>query len=336
MKVNRFLLLAYLTLFFVACAPPAQDPNDIYHNEEKAKLAGLDLSAPSEQEEAENMIASRLQHAQEQELRAQGTIGWYGCRSGLSVPDPVTRKVIALTFDDGPNPATTNKILDILKARGIKATFFVLGSKAKANPEILKRMMNEGHLVASHSQTHKNFKTIGTAQTDYEIKAPHMLLTPYISHGRFFRFPYGISSCAGNDLLDSLGYQPTVGWHIDTCDWAMTDGNFDRSEARVCYAPAGPVNYVSHVMKTILQSGGGIALFHDIHAVTANNLNQIIGYLVAANFKFVRVDNKTYFPKLNKNLAAQAGKREPPAVSEPAASKSETRTRSQSVDEYFQ
>lgn len=303
-----FLFPSVLGLIFLAACAPVESISglqDLQLPEEK--LEGIDLSLPSEEEEAENMINARLEHERQMELRRQGLIAFGQCRSGVQVPDRVTSKVIALTFDDGPNPATTNRILDILRARGIKATFFVLGSKAKANPSIIERMKNEGHVIASHSQTHKNFASISTAQTNYEIKTPNTLLSPYMIRGKFFRFPYGQSSCQGNEILDSLRYQPAVGWHIDSCDWAMTDGYFSASEARVCSGSAGPVNYLSHVMRMINRTGGGIALFHDIHEATARNLNQIIDRLVAANYKFVTVNNKIYFPKLNSGLNFPSG-----------------------------
>ena len=64
------------------------------------------------------------------------------------------RKVVALTFDDGPNPATTNQALDTLSKYGIKATFFVLGKNVSGNEEILKRMKADGHVIGNHSWSH--------------------------------------------------------------------------------------------------------------------------------------------------------------------------------------
>ena len=64
------------------------------------------------------------------------------------------RKVVALTFDDGPNPATTNQALDTLSKYGIKATFFVLGKNVSGNEEILKRMKSDGHVIGNHSWSH--------------------------------------------------------------------------------------------------------------------------------------------------------------------------------------
>lgn len=313
MRSGRLLPLIFSFILTGACAPVGSISGSENRSnfDEKATpksedlLEGIDLTLPTEEEETESMINSRLEHLRQEELLAQGIISYGQCRSGVKVPDPVTNKVIALTFDDGPNPATTPRILDTLRARGIKATFFLLGSKAKANPSLVQRIKAEGHVIASHSQTHKNFAAINSAQTTYEIKTPDALLSGHMLRGKFFRFPYGQSSCEGNEVLDSLRYQPAVGWHIDSCDWAMSDGYFTANEARVCNGRAGSVNFLSHAMKMINRSGGGIALFHDIHEATARNLDQVIIQLQAANYKFVTITNVQYFPKLNRGLRQQ-------------------------------
>ncbi len=68
---------------------------------------------------------------------------------------------MALTFDDGPSPATTGRLLDILKAKGVKATFFVVGSMVDRAPDLLKREVAEGHEVGSHSSFHQNLSKMG-------------------------------------------------------------------------------------------------------------------------------------------------------------------------------
>lgn len=326
MKLRRLFPIVLGFTLMGACAPVDSIYNPQNSMPAEEKLEGIDLSVPSEEEEVEHMINSRLEHMRQEELFAQGIISYGQCRSGIKVPDAVTPKVIALTFDDGPNPSTTNRILDILKSRGIKATFFVLGAKAKAHPTIIERIKAEGHLIASHSQTHKNFSSINANQTKYEIKTPDNLLSGKMARGKFFRFPYGQSSCQGNEVLDSLRYQPAVGWHIDSCDWAMSDGYFTASEARVCNGRQGSVNFMSHAMKMINRSGGGIALFHDIHEATARNLEQIIANLQAANYRFVTISNTTYFPKLNRGLQQSAPPRASTQSRPQASAQTQTKT----------
>src|SRR3712207_2867320 len=76
---------------------------------------------------------------------------------------------VALTFDDGPSPRWTPQVLDILRARGVKATFFVIGANVAAHPQIARRIVAEGHLIANHSYSHPNFDTLSSAAQASEI-----------------------------------------------------------------------------------------------------------------------------------------------------------------------
>ena len=80
---------------------------------------------------------------------------------------------IAMTFDDGPEPKLTPKLLDILKEKGIKATFFVVGQNAAAYPEILKRAVAEGHEIANHSWSHPNFGKMSDPAVNQELQKTH-------------------------------------------------------------------------------------------------------------------------------------------------------------------
>lgn len=104
-----------------------------------------------------------------------------------------------LTFDDGPTIKQTNKILDILKEENVRASFFVIGRNVKEHPEIVKRAYTEGHYIANHGYSHKNYKLYQSTEsffneiqdTDKEI-AKALELDEYCSH--FFRFPNGFMS----------------------------------------------------------------------------------------------------------------------------------------------
>ena len=78
---------------------------------------------------------------------------------------PTDQKRIALTFDDGPDPRFSNDVLDVLKQYNVPATFFVLGSRAVANPDIVKRMQNEGHVIGNHTYSHPNLVKESDLQT---------------------------------------------------------------------------------------------------------------------------------------------------------------------------
>lgn len=79
-------------------------------------------------------------------------------------------KTVAITFDDGPNPEYTPKLLDGLEKRGVKATFFLLGEEVKQYPDVVRRMHDDGHLIGVHSYKHVNFKEVGTACTLQQIE----------------------------------------------------------------------------------------------------------------------------------------------------------------------
>ena len=105
-------------------------------------------------------------------------------------------KRVFLTFDDGPTTAVTPYILDLLKQENIKATFFVLGNRAKANPDLIKREFNEGHYIANHGYTHKYSSIYTNAQTvleeyNYTEQCIQEALANPNYHSRIFRFPGG-------------------------------------------------------------------------------------------------------------------------------------------------
>ena len=135
-------------------------------------------------------------------------------------PRPAGRKVIALTFDDGPSQYS-DAILDILKEKGVKATFFDVGESSAQYPKQEKRMLAEGHQVASHSNTHPYMPKMGRDELRAEITAGFDNLKKASGlETKVMRAPYGAfgveqwKQCA--DLLDM-----NVLWDIDTEDWKM-------------------------------------------------------------------------------------------------------------------
>jgi peptidoglycan-N-acetylglucosamine deacetylase len=135
-------------------------------------------------------------------------------------------KVISLTFDDGPDPTYTPKILDILKKYNIKATFFVVGQNAQANPDIIQRMYNEGHEIGNHSYTHPNIGKTSAIQTTFELNSTQRIIEAITGHSTvLFRPPYdaaaelsGITDYTPTIRAQQLGYV-TIGESIDPLDW---------------------------------------------------------------------------------------------------------------------
>ncbi|WP_319239268.1 polysaccharide deacetylase family protein [uncultured Propionivibrio sp.] len=221
------------------------------------------------------------------------------CRyeSEISTPPPPGR--VALSFDDGPEPGQTDYILDILARQGISGTFFLIGEKSSAHPELTARILASGkHTVGNHSWSHPNFHAIPPEQQREEILRYEEPASPGPVK-RLFRYPYGNSSCEANELLHARGYR-IVGWHIDSCDWAFDrNGSIDPKEAISCGVLAqNRHNYVEHVVSTVRAHRGGIVLMHEIHPNTLARLEEIIVRLKEEGFLFGAIEDPEFLPSL--------------------------------------
>lgn len=116
---------------------------------------------------------------------------------------------VALTFDDGPSSIYTPQILDILKKNNIKGTFFIVGANAEKYPEIIKRMHEEGHVIASHSQTHPMLTKLSDAQLEKEIATPSTIVDGLIHEKpKCLRYPFGASNEHVNNEIRIYGMAP--------------------------------------------------------------------------------------------------------------------------------
>jgi peptidoglycan-N-acetylglucosamine deacetylase len=142
-------------------------------------------------------------------------------RRGGELPDKV-----ALTFDDGPNPEWTPKILDILKEKGVRATFFIIGENGAANPRLVQRIVAEGHVLGNHTFTHPNLGETPDRVAGIELNATQRLIEALTGRStRLFRPPYfgdaepsTAEEIAPMQVAERMGYL-TVGMKIDTEDW---------------------------------------------------------------------------------------------------------------------
>jgi cellulose synthase/poly-beta-1,6-N-acetylglucosamine synthase-like glycosyltransferase/peptidoglycan/xylan/chitin deacetylase (PgdA/CDA1 family)/spore germination protein YaaH len=201
----------------------------------------------------------------------------YGAHPGL----------IALTFDDGPNPKYTKQILDILKAKNAHATFFDIGENMSNWPGLVKRELAEGHVVGNHSFTHPNIGAIPTAQVDIELNATQRLFEVITGRSmRFFRPPYfgDAEPSTPPEVIpllkaQALGYL-IVGLRIDTDDWKKP-----------------PVQHIIDAVLTRLQdtdpeTQGQVVLLHDAggdRSHTVDALPQLIDALRAKGYRLVTV-----------------------------------------------
>lgn len=127
-------------------------------------------------------------------------------------------KAVALTFDDGPNPDATPLILDALRARGVKATFFILGRHAEQWPDLVKRVADEGHTIGNHGWFHRklHFKSPEYVRRDLELGTAAIVKASGV-RPKLFRAPHGFRAPWVTSIARSIG-QRTVGWSLGVWD----------------------------------------------------------------------------------------------------------------------
>ncbi|MCM3870428.1 MAG: glycosyltransferase [Pyrinomonadaceae bacterium] len=195
--------------------------------------------------------------------------------------------LVALTFDDGPDPQWTPRILEILRREKVPATFFIIGANGQANPEILRRIVDEGHDIGNHTYTHPNLGEVPGRVTDFELNATQRLIESVTGRGTIlFRPPYfGDAEPATPDEVDPivratrLGYL-TIGLRVDPGDWASPGTNVIVQRT------------IAGVTETNPDRRGQVVLLHDSggdRQQTVDALPQIIQELRARKFRFVTV-----------------------------------------------
>lgn len=126
------------------------------------------------------------------------------------------RHRVALTFDDGPDPAWTPRVLDTLAGEGVQGAFFLIGRRAAAAPALVERMVREGHDLGNHTWSHRSLWGMGPAATRREVTAGHAAITRAGGLApRFFRAPWGLTNLALFPVLRALG-TPCVFWSAQT------------------------------------------------------------------------------------------------------------------------
>jgi peptidoglycan/xylan/chitin deacetylase (PgdA/CDA1 family) len=180
---------------------------------------------------------------------------------------------VAMTFDDGPHPDRTPRLLDLLAARNIRATFYVIGANARKYPQIIRRMLNEGHEIGNHSQNHPRLTDLTETAVIAELAGCRdAVVAAATLPPATMRPPYGAVDDSLRALfLSEFGY-PTILWDVDPRDW---DANV--SDAQVL---ATILNQASH---------GDIILAHDIHERTITIMPDALDGLRARGFAFVTV-----------------------------------------------
>lgn len=189
----------------------------------------------------------------------------------ISRGDP-SKKEIALTFDDGPHPDLTLKLLDILKRENVKATFFVIGKMVQKNPELLKSIADDGHCIGNHTFSHVTLTKIPVPDILAEYRATNDIVQQVLKRKvRFCRPPGGDYDPDVIQAATDCGME-TVLWTDDPGDYANPGTNVieERTLAKL--------------------SNGGIILLHDGVKETLDVLPQIIEYAKRQGFRFVTMD----------------------------------------------
>ena len=179
-----------------------------------------------------------------------------------------SRKAVALTFDDGPNPNTTPVALELLKKYNAKATFFMVGRSVAGNEDIIKRVVAEGHQIGNHSWSHPLLTKVTLEQAKSQINDTTEALKKASGQDiHIMRPPYGGINSAIQAAVD----QSFILWDIDTLDWK------NRNTASI----------MKEVQKT---QSGSIILMHDIHQTSIDALPSVLQYLTEQGFELVTID----------------------------------------------
>ena len=127
-------------------------------------------------------------------------------------------KLVSLTFDDGPDSTYTPAVLDVLKQKDVKATFFLIGKRVEENPQIAKRIAEEGHLVGNHTYSHANLDKASPEVAQELSKAETAFKAQGLSGNGLFRPAYGAANPSLIEQVSNLGYKVAM-WSVDTLDW---------------------------------------------------------------------------------------------------------------------
>ena len=244
---------------------------------QQAQLTSQESALASQQstiEEQKNTITEQQETIQKQQstIAAQESKIVVANYPDIDVTGLKGKKLVALTFDDGPSQYT-EQLLDALKKHNAKATFFVVGSRlgSDSSTALLKRMENAGHVVGNHSQNHKNLKYLSASSVANEMYTAAERIKSAIGH-----YPI-VMRCPGgnyNSTVQSYAKDisvPIIQWSVDTIDWR------ERNKTTI-------LNRAKSSIKD-----GSIVLMHDLYPTTVNAAIELIPYLQQQGYTLVTV-----------------------------------------------
>lgn len=189
----------------------------------------------------------------------------------------INKKMIALTFDDGPN-YNTSKIIEILNKYNVRATFFVLGSKINHNEKIIKTMDEYGMEIGNHTYSHKLMTSMSNLDIIKEVEDTSDLIYNIVGkYPNLVRPSYG----SFNKKIKESINMPIIIWNIDTLDWKSHNSK----------------KIVSRVMNKV--SDGDIILMHDIYSATVKAVDILVPKLISEGYQLVSVSELFYYKNIN-------------------------------------
>ncbi len=176
---------------------------------------------------------------------------------------PTNGNQIALTFDDGPTPGVTDRILDEFRQRNLHATFFMIGRNIAAAPDLARRVVAEGHEIASHTFTHPKLTDLPPARVEEEIQKTHDIISETLGlQPLWFRPPY-------------LAFRRDLAPFVLTRNMKIVEGNIDPAD----WSQPGEEKIIDVLTRDA--TPGAIAICHDLHAQTANAIGAVLDRLIA-------------------------------------------------------
>ncbi|MEU7893438.1 polysaccharide deacetylase family protein [Nonomuraea sp. NPDC049152] len=209
--------------------------------------------------------------------------------SRAGIVDCEVARCVALTFDDGPGPYT-GRLLDELEKAGARATFFTIGTNAATNPEVVRRMHEQGHLVGNHTWAHRDLTKLSSSKiADALARAQHTISAETGQRPTLARAPYGAVNKEVRTIAAKMGIS-LVNWDVDTMDERGRDA---KAAARRAISGAHP---------------GAIILMHEIHGASVEAVPEILRELTKKGYTFVTVPELYGSAGMKPGLVYSSGK----------------------------
>lgn len=250
----NFLIIFVLIFFFLSCTGGKREEKFVVNkkkisSKKEHKRKKIGIPAPKKRQKFNNIIY------------------WRGSPDG---------KKVALTFDDGPHPVWTQKVLDILKEHKIKATFFLIGSNVEKYPWVVKRIAEEGHIIGNHTYTHKVVGSYSPTQAKREIEKTQMCIKNITGKKTYLlRPPYGSYQQGFYQVAKDYNYKIIL-WSVTVADWKKNLSSNEIAYRVITSTKPGAI--------ILLHDGGGR------REATVKALPRIIKALKKEGYKFVTVE----------------------------------------------